>query len=258
MKTSIEEEKKTRVDNWDWRIDYVLFGSDVKALFPSLSASKTSKIVRELAEKTDMSWENLDDEWMRLYIHLNRDKTHDISEIEYLLLRKRKGRRGRESGITSTEAKEKKIRGNDANSCWTWPDKTPTQRERKKIIAMCLEIAINFFFTNFVYTFGVEFFLQKFGGPIGARLTMAVSRLVMQAWYDEFKEILKNSNIEEKLKGIYVDDGRDIVTKLKIGTRYNEENKSFEYDEKEERTDIENNETREKLTEKEMGKMMKK
>ena len=123
---------------------------------------------------------------------------------------------------------------------------------------MCLEIAINFFFTNFVYTFGGEFFLQKFGGPIGARLTMAVSRLVMQAWYDEFKEILKNSNIEEKSKGIYVDDGRDIVTKLKIGTRYNEENKSFEYDEKEERTDIENNETREKLTEKEMGKMMKK
>ena len=86
----VAKEKILRRENWDWRSEYVLFGSDVKALFPSLSADRTSKLVREMAEKIDMDWVNLDDEWMRLYIHLNREMTSDIGEISHLLPKKRK------------------------------------------------------------------------------------------------------------------------------------------------------------------------
>ena len=75
----------------------------------------------------------------------------------------------------------------------------------RKLIAVALEIAVNFFFNNFVYSFGGEAFVQRFGGPIDARFTMAISRLVMQAWYEEFRKILDASNIKELLSGIYVD-----------------------------------------------------
>ena len=53
-----------------------------------------------------------------------------------------------------------------------------------------------------------------FGGPIGARITMAVAKLVMQSWRDEYKEIMERSGIEELLSGLYVDDGRSYHRKI--------------------------------------------
>ena len=192
---------------------------------------------------------------MRLYIHLNREKSSDVSEIIHLLPNKRKGRRGKEAGMSSREAKERDIRGNNLDSSWDWPERTPTEREKRKLVAICLEIGINFFFNNFGYTFGGENFLQGFGGPIGSRLTMAVARLIMQSWYDEFTKILKENNIEEKLKGIYVDDGRGIMTKLPLGTRY-QKGEGFVHKDEWQQEDVEKGENREKLTEREVGRLM--
>ena len=252
----VEKEREVRGKDWDWRSDYVLIGSDVQALFPSLSASKTSKIIRKQVEKTKMEWSNLDEDWIRLYIHLNRHLCTEIEHIEHLLPNRRKGRRGREAGMGSIEGKERKIRGNKVDSNWTWPEVRLDKTDIRNLVAVALEIAINYFFTNFVYSFGGESYVQGFGGPIGARLTMAISRLVMQAWYEEFKEILDMSNIEELLSGIYVDDGREILTKLKLGYRFEEDIKRFEWSVESEEKDREENISREALTEREVRKLM--
>ena len=89
----IKIEKSKRGESWDWREDWVLLGSDVVSLFPSLSAENTSQIVREQVEKSDLNWENIDDCWLRLYVHLNRDMTTGIEKVAHLLPFKKKGRR---------------------------------------------------------------------------------------------------------------------------------------------------------------------
>ena len=81
----------------------MLIGCNMKALFPSLSAAKTSKIVRKQTEKSCMKWKNMSDDWIRFYMHLNRDLCTDIDHIEKLLPRKRKGRIGVEAGMDSRE-----------------------------------------------------------------------------------------------------------------------------------------------------------
>ena len=83
-----------------------------------------------------------------------------------------------------------------------------------------MENAILFFFT---YTFGGKVYIQVGGGPIGARITMAVARLVMQEWKDSYNQILKNSNIVELLSSLYVEFQR----LLEMGERYIEEEKAF-------------------------------
>ena len=60
----VRSERIKRGENWDWREDFVLIGSNVKALFPSLSASKIIKIVRQQVEKSKLKWENLSDDWI--------------------------------------------------------------------------------------------------------------------------------------------------------------------------------------------------
>ena len=65
-------------------------------------------------------------------------------------------------------------------------------------------------------------FIQIDRGPIGARLTMAVARIVMQDWKDNFKIILENSQIAELLIGLYVDDGQSLQRLLVHGERFSE------------------------------------
>ena len=117
-----------------------------------------------------------------------------------------------------------------------------------------LEVAIKFFFDNFVYSFGGETYLQGSGGPIGARLTMAMSRLVMQQWWDDFSKVMLNSNVKFRLKAIYVDDGRMIVQKLQKGTRYCSNLKRFII--KEDKVTEDNDLTREEVTEREFRAAM--
>ena len=88
-------------------------------------------------------------------------------------------------------------------------------------------IAIKCLFENFVYTFGGKYFLQQKGAPIGARVTMCVSRIVMQDWRDEYERILEVSQVETLLKGLYVDDGRDLIKLLRLGTRFDKEAKAY-------------------------------
>ena len=77
------------------------------------------------------------------------------------------------------------------------------------------------------YTFGGKLYLQLDSGPIGARLTMCVAKLVLQQWKEEYDNILKEANIREKISKIYVDDNRCIVEKIKAGLRFIEEEGKF-------------------------------
>ena len=204
-----------------------MLGSDVVPLFPSLSARNTAKIVREQVQKSPITWQKIDIDWLRLYIHLNEKMADDISEVAHLLPFKKKGRRGKESGIGSLECKKRKLDIDSPKSCWDWPPVEVSEREKITLLSIALEISVKFFFENFTYTFGGEFYVQSSGGPIGARLTMALARLVMQSWGENFSRILKKNNIGEYLRGIYVDDGRNIIDILSNGIRYEKKKRSL-------------------------------
>ena len=65
------------------------------------------------------------------------------------------------------------------------------------------------------------------GGPIGSRVTMAASRLVMQEWSEGYLDILERSGMRiDALKG-YVDDGRQAGDELRRGTRFNKNRMRF-------------------------------
>ena len=88
-------------------------------------------------------------------------------------------------------------------------------------------IAIHILWQNFMYEFAGEVYLQMEGGPIGARCTMAASRLVMQEWSEGYKSILIRSGLTlDDIKG-YVDDGRHWSDLLIKGTRFDRQRMLF-------------------------------
>ena len=252
----LEELRLEKGTDWDWRQDFMLIGSDVVSLFPSLSAEKTAEAVRNQILKSKMTWQNIDYDWIRLYLHLNEKLVDNIDKIKHLLPCKKKNRRGVESGMHSRECMKRHLLLNSESSCWTWPKVELKESDKKELLATTISVAIKFFFGHFTYTFGGQDYLQLAGGPIGARLTMAVARLVLQEWSEHFKDILDKAKITELLRGIYVDDGRNVISKLRSNMRFNVEKKVFDIDKKWSKDDEKNGISVEERTVLELNKIM--
>ena len=125
----------------------MLIGSDVSALFPSLTRDRTAKAVRRQTEKAGIQWENIDSKWLRLYIHLNRHMVTDIKEVENLLPKKRKGKRGAKPGIGSFECQRRYVTDNYKKGdklVQIWPDIEPNARQMNSLIAIMLEITADY------------------------------------------------------------------------------------------------------------------
>ena len=75
----------------------------------------------------------------------------------------------------------------DIEEQWCFKVKELTREQMMEVVARCLEIAIRVVFENFTYNYGGKVYLQLEGGPIGARLTMACSRVVMADWGEQYR-----------------------------------------------------------------------
>ena len=84
-------------------------------------------------------------------------------------------------------------------------------------------------FEKFTFNFGGKNYIQSKGGPIGARITMACARLVMQDWGEELTVTLLRADLKLTLFKTYVDDGRLAGTMMRLGMRYCKKEKSFKH-----------------------------
>ena len=229
-----------------WTEDLIILGSDVVSLFPSLSATLTGKAVKEQIIKSTIQWENIDWNLLTLYLKINEGywKNCQVFDSIKMLLQKKKSNIGRPASVTTKDLEKKYI--------WSSATECMSQKTKSKLIGLAMEYAIWFFFNHFCYTFAGENYRQTSGGPIGARLTMAVARLVMQSWKENFNEILKNSEISELLSALYVDDGRSVQRKLCYGERFSPEKNAIVYSESLAEVDINDAVDKNELTRREM------
>ena len=95
------------------------------------------------------------------------------------------------------------------------------------MIAVALEIGVYASFSLHNYTFGGSNFRQKKGGPIGARLAMAVSRVIMEIWRRLVRYRLQAAGVRIYLEGGYVDEMRHLLSLLEKGLRWNKEEDKF-------------------------------
>ena len=224
-KVSIEAEAVDIDMDMDTEIEKAscLIGCDVVALFPSLSSRKTGEIVRERIMKSKLQFKGFDYKQGTRYIVMNKHLTTNIKELGRTLPWRRKegGNTPSMQGTMGTKIDD------DPEGQWVFPQKELTDNEKREIIGRCVEIATRIVFENFCYKFGGDTLKQQEGGPIGARVTMAAARLVMQSWSEGYLDILKRAGVDVGLLTGYVDDVRQVSSCLKKGMRYSKEEKKF-------------------------------
>ena len=197
-------------------MELCLLGLDVAALFPSMSAKRTGEIIRRRMMRSRMSVDGFD--WRRgvVYIQMNRHLTGNLGGLWKILPYRRK------VGGTAPGMGSKGMSGKSGTieEQWCFKVKELTRDQMMEVVARCTEIAVRTIFENFSYNFGGKVYLQQSGGPIGERLTMACSRVVMAEWGEEYERILREAGLVVTLLRIYVDDVRQASTVLKLGTRF--------------------------------------
>jgi hypothetical protein len=82
-------------------------------------------------------------------------------------------------------------------------------------------------FGRILYSFGGKLYHQQDGGPIGARVTMAASRIVMYDWAQLYRGKLEDICLWTPVLKGYVDDVQQRTEMLERGIRYLENKETF-------------------------------
>ena len=156
----------------------LLLGADAEALFPSLDASISARIVNNEFVKSDLKVEGVDYLELSKYVSMNwcpgKIKIMGLSRVCPV----RRHKFGPRPGVKGKEACKKDTTPEE-ESQWTYRTLDQSDLEKRRLIGAALEIAITTSFKQHIYTFRGEIYKQQMGDPIGSRLTMAVSRVVM-------------------------------------------------------------------------------
>ena len=157
---------------------------DVRALYPSLLASTSTKIITEVLTTTDIKIEGIN--WQEagkyLAINLNAQEVNDLGLKDLVSTRIKKG--GRNPGMTTAEVMGKLFReeGEETPSLFHPPQRSPTPAEKKIILAEVIRIATLAVRNNRTYQFNEETRLQAEESTIGLELAGALARVVMLWW----------------------------------------------------------------------------
>ena len=202
-----------------------LLGLDVVGLFPAIKSKNTGQIVRRMVVRSNIKIKGFNWKYGARYIAMNKHLTGDLKPLWKLLPWTKSGKNITMKNKEINSKKEK------METKWCFSQTIPTEEQVREIAARVAEIVMRSIFENFTYKFGEQTFRQSSGGPIGARVTMAAARLVMQDWGENYRSSLERSKMEIGLLSGYVDDVRQGGTSLRLGLRFDVDGGNWKWSE---------------------------
>ena len=189
--------------------------ADVVALYPSLDIKEVTRVVGEMIEESNVEIEGVDYNEIGMYLAVNNEREELEREGIDEMCHKRIAQRGRKPTLTGqAKHSEEERRGK-----WHEPKRKPTSnKEKKKLLAEAIKIALKFILENHFYTFNREKKRQKEGGPIGLVVTDAIAKIYMTWWDRKVKAEAKKEGMEILLYRRYVDD-INIIARVSRGER---------------------------------------
>jgi hypothetical protein len=202
-----------------WRLDgeRVIGSTDFKAYYPSIPVGRTAKIVAKMAEDSELNIKT-DNTEMALYLASTMKREEIVRLGLGEVVQERLHSSGAAPGITSREILS---RGPACKRLWREPARPPTEQERRQMLGIMLELAINACMENHYYTVDNEVKLQRQGAGIGLRLSEALGRAFGLYWDDQLIQKLEKLDWSPEMIKRYVDDLNAVVVALAPGTRYN-------------------------------------
>ena len=219
-----ENEEKTQQGNEEREEKIAINGADATGLYPNLEGRQGGRLVRDAYLESDLTIEGVNYKEAARYVAMK----YDAYEVRKLglerIIPKRRFKHGTKPGVTGKEPLSKE---SDDEVRWEFPEREPSDLEKRKLLAACLEIGVRCAFASHLYQFGGRTYHQKDGGPIGTRLSGSVARIVMIEWGRRLLTIMNENKIKVWLAAFYVDDVRLVTSLLEKGVRWDNKEKKF-------------------------------
>ena len=191
---------------------FVLVGSDVEKLFPSLKPLEAARLTRIAIQESNVEFDNIDVKLgLRYLFVVGGRKLLDRMKLIRLCPKWL----GKREDLLSVGGKKT----NDSNY-WKDTDRDIFPKDRRNVVAAVLEIGILITMGTHLYCFNGVVYVQLRGGPIGLRLTAALANLVMSFFDQTFDKILHREGIVVNIKFRFVDDGRVGLRPIRAGWRW--------------------------------------
>ena len=138
-----------------------MVGTDVEALFPSLTDIEAARITREAVMRSRAEFKNTDIELALRYLVITGGQSHLRESGLGKLMPRWTGPRPDLLTVGGTSMEE--------NDKCTRVSKYISEEEKRLVISRVLETAVIVCMNTHIYRFGPDLFLQKSGDPIGMR-----------------------------------------------------------------------------------------
>ena len=205
----------------------IIVGSaDVVGLYPACKALHSGQVVKELILKSKMEVRSVNYRECARYCAMKYSKSEIYANGIARVVPTRRFTKGTKPGLTGCGPRGKVA---DDEEIWVFPDREPTELEKRRLLACNVEIGIRMLFRSHLYQFIGKVYLQNDGGPIGVRLSGAVARAVMGEWDAKINEVFADERLRIKLICRYVDDCTILMTAIKRGVKWCRKCKGLAY-----------------------------
>ena len=168
--------------------EYMIVGTDVEALFPSLTDLESARVAREAVETSDITFQNIDVAAALQYLRINGGDDY-INDCGFKRIAPRW--LGPRPDLLTVGGDSM----NEVNK-WTKMKTTLNDHEIRLVIARVVETAVLVCINTHIYSFGPNLYVQCTGGPIGMRFTASLASIVMKEWDKAWIKLLKRENID--------------------------------------------------------------
>ena len=237
-----------------------LYGTDVKALYPSLGVDKSADAVEELIGESSLNYKNID------FMELGRLMAYTVpwekivEKDLQMFIPRRKSSGGRKPKVTGRELDTRFTELDRSKSIWKLPEAEPTGEQVKEMMAVAVGEEVRFNLKNHTYRFRQRMMLQLEGGAIGSELTCVVSKtriilfdrklrkllaVIEMRWFklethfrenyqgeveqlEEWQQV-ENKSIRMVLGKWFVDDFSALSTRIEAGWRYKQDLSRMEW-----------------------------
>ena len=155
-----------------------MIGSDVQALYPSLSDVEVGIICYQAVMDSQVEFQNINYRKANQYIAMCLTKEEQAVHPLKRVLPRRTSKGGVRPGVTADPRREEN---------WIFPEVEMTRKEKRMIVATVIQIGVLTMMNTHIYEFDSEIFLQRAGGPIGLR---AVARVTVSYWDAKWLELM--------------------------------------------------------------------
>ena len=205
----------------------IIFSMDVVSMFPNLNVERVAEIAASEFLESNLKIE-VDEKELSLYLAIIfQGRRREELEVLGLddVVPKRRHPRARAVLISTDEILNRRETG-ETESKFLEAARQPTVAEVRLMFSLALKELVKVCMNSHTYSVGADGRLQSGGGPIGLKLSGAVSKVFMVNWCKKFKSkmMITTADLPDfdfaiHLYKFYVDDHNLVVEALPPGAR---------------------------------------